>query len=102
MEISGRPDRKVVAIDCRVDGVSGHTSLQLADLSQGGGFVAGPARVERGERILVTFSLEGHELQCAARVAHVQPSRGFGFAFLLDELSEPARLALERFVDGDE
>ena len=99
VELSGRPDRKVVAIDCHVDGASGHAPLRLADLSPGGGFAAGHAAVERGQRIVVTFSLDGQELRCAARVAHVQPSRGFGFAFLLDELPEPARLALERFVD---
>jgi PilZ domain len=97
----GRPERKVVAIDCHVDDPSGHAPLQLADLSLGGGFVKGQADVRRDDRILVTFSLDGHELQCAARVAHVQPSRGFGFAFFQDELPEEARLALERFIDGD-
>ena len=101
MQPAGRPDRKAVDIDCHVNGTSGHAPLRLCDLSPGGGFAAGHAEVERGQRIVVTFSLGGRELQCAARVAHVQPSRGFGFAFLQDELPEPARVALERFVDGD-
>jgi PilZ domain len=103
MEPDGRPDRKPVAIDCHIDGAGASTGvpLQLADLSVGGGFVAGPAHVERGERIIVTFSLGGQALACAARVAHVQPSRGFGFAFFQDELPEPVRVALERFVEGE-
>src|SRR4051794_34675344 len=95
-ERRGREDRKLVAIDCHIEGVSGNAPLRLSDLGLGGGYVEGVAQVERDRRIIVTFSLDGHELQCAARVAHVQPSRGFGFAFFRDELPEEARLALER------
>jgi hypothetical protein len=97
-----RGGRKVVALECWVEGVSHRTSMRLSDLGVGGGYVDTPAQVERGDRIHVTFVLDGQELRCPARVAHVQPAIGFGFAFLGDELTDEQRLAIERFVEPDE
>jgi len=102
VETPGRHDRTRVAIDCQVDGTVAHERLHLADLSHGGGFAAGTADVQRGERIIVTFVLDGCEVWCPARVAHVQPTRGFGFAFLEDELPDTTRAALERYLRRDE
>jgi hypothetical protein len=76
--------------------------MRLSDLSLGGGFIGSPTQLTRGDRIHVTFVLEGQEVRCAARVAHVQPARGFGFAFLDDEMTDEACLAIERFVDPPE
>jgi hypothetical protein len=87
-----------VAIECRVEGISERTPFRLSDLGLGGGFVDTPAQVEAGARIRVAFSLNGQDLIFPARVAHVQPSIGFGFAFLGDELSDDARRALEQFL----
>jgi hypothetical protein len=98
----GRPDRKVVALECWVDDVSQRTPMRLLDLSVGGGFIGSPTQLARGDRIHVTFVLEGQEVRCAARVAHVQPARGFGFAFLEDEMADDASRAIERFVDPSE
>jgi hypothetical protein len=95
----GRSDRKRVAIECHVDGVAPGTPLYLADLSVGGGFVDTAASFQRGDRIHVTFTLNGQQVQCLARVAHVRPSVGFGFAFV-GELPGPTRLMLERFIDS--
>jgi hypothetical protein len=95
----GRQDRKVVAIECHVEGVSADTPLRLSDIGLGGGFVTGHAQVQRGDRVIVTFSLDGRELRCAARIAHVQPSRGFGFAFFQEELTPQVTVALQRFLD---
>src|SRR5688500_12817189 len=97
-----RGGRRVVAIECQVDGVSQRIPLRISDLSLGGGYVDTPAQVQQGARINVTCRLEGQELRCPARIAPVQPTIGFGFAFLTDDLSEEARLALERyFQSGD-
>src|SRR6187200_2708493 len=101
-EMPAREGRKAVDIECRVESASQRMSMRLSDLSAGGGFIGTPAEVERGDRMQVAFILEGREWQCSARVAHVQPERGFGFAFLGDELADEARLAIERFVDESE
>ena len=94
-----RSGRKVVALDCVVEGVSQRTSMRLSDVSLGGGFVDSAAQIERGDRIHVTFSIDGREFRFPARVAHVQPGIGFGFAFLTEGLTDDAVSALERFLD---
>ena len=97
-----RGGRRVVAIECQVDGVSQRTPLRLSDLSPGGGYVDTPAQVQQGDRINVTFMLEGQQLRWPARIAHVQPTIGFGFAFLTEDLSEEARAALERYFQSSD
>ena len=94
-----RGGRKVVALECWVEGVSQRVSMRLSDISVGGGYIDTLAQVERDDRIQVTFVLDGQELRCGARVAHVQPTIGFGFAFLEDGVTDEDRLAIERFVD---
>ena len=89
--------RKQVAIECMVDGFTRQT-MRMSDIGIGGGFIDSPAQVEPGDRIHVTFTLNGQELRCVARVGHVQRGIGFGFAFLQDEMTEDARSAIERFI----
>jgi hypothetical protein len=93
-----RSGRKIVAIDCVVEGVSSRAQMRLSDLGLGGGYVDTPTQVERGDRIQVTFAIDGHEFRFPARVAHAQPTFGFGFAFLAEEMADDARQALERFI----
>jgi hypothetical protein len=93
-----RAGRKIVSIDCHIDGVSRRSALRIPDIGVGGGFIDSPAPVQAGDVITLTFSLDGLEYQYRARVVHVQRTIGFGFAFLHDQLTEEARQALEQFV----
>ena len=73
--------------------------MRLSDLGLGGGYIDTPAQVAVGDEIRVAFTLGGEAIICPARVAHVQPSIGFGFAFL-GELDEPIRVEIEKFVSS--
>ena len=97
-----RGGRKVVAIECQVDGMSQRIPMRISDLSLGGGYVDTPAQVQQGDHIHVTFVLDGQELRCPARIAHAQPTIGFGFAFLTDDLSDEARGALDRYFQASD
>jgi hypothetical protein len=94
-----RSGRKMVALDCLVEGLSQHSTMRISDLGLGGGFVDASVQVQRDDRIHVTFTLDGQELRCAARVAHVQPAIGFGFAFV--DLTDETRSAIERYLGAD-
>ena len=96
-----RPQRKFVALDCHVDGISHRNPLRLSDLSMGGGFVDTQAQLQPGDPITVTFRLQDREFQFPAAVAHLQPGIGFGFKFLLEELSPDAHATLKAFVAPD-
>ena len=99
-QIPRRGGRKTVAIECQVDGVSRRTPLRISDLSLGGGFVDTPAHVQQGDRINVAFVLDGQEVRCPVRIAHVHPMIGFGFAFLTEALSEDARRTLKAYLES--
>ena len=100
-EQTPREHRKFVALECRVDGISQRNPLRLSDLSLGGGFVDTQAQLQPGDRIVVTFTLNDREFQYPATVAHLQKGIGFGFRFVVEEMSPEAIATLKAFVAPD-
>lgn len=93
-----RGERRSVMLDCRIDGVSGRKSMRLTDLSPSGGYVDTDVRFGQGDRINLTFVLDGTPVTVAAVIMHARDGAGFGFRIDLDRSSDAARRRISEFL----
>jgi hypothetical protein len=91
-------ERRSVMLDCRVDGVSSRKLLRLTDLSLSGGYVDTDVRFRRGDRIELTFALDGTPVTIAAVIMHARDGAGFGFRIDPARSSDEARRRIAEFL----
>lgn len=88
--------RQSVMLPCRVDGVTTSGTMQVADVSAGGCFIATRELMTAGSEVTVRAKFAGVELALGGRVVHVQPERGFAIEF--GDLPSDTRYLLEQFL----
>lgn len=87
--------RRAVLLECRIDGTSGPAATRLSDLSATGCYVESRTPVTVGASIAIRLTFGGALISVTGRIAHAQPSIGFGMEF--DPLStEIIQAFLER------
>jgi hypothetical protein len=97
-----RGGRRGMVAECSIEGVSSRADMRLTDLSLNGGFVDANVQCRPGDVVKLTIKLDGQEVTLKGRVAHVQPTVGFGFAIDSENLSDDARQLLSRYLEGVE
>jgi hypothetical protein len=88
--------RLPVVVECRIEGV--FTSLRLSELSFGGGYVDTTAILSVGDPVSLVMILDGEEATVSGRVVYTHAAMGFGFAFDHDQLREPSRTRITKFL----
>jgi hypothetical protein len=73
--------RRAVLIECRIDGMSGPAATRLSDLSAAGCYVESRTPVSVGASITIRVTFGGALISLIGRIAHAQPSVGFGMEF---------------------
>lgn len=73
--------RRAVLIECRIDGMSGPAATRLSDLSATGCYVESRTPVSVGASITIRVTFGGALISLFGRIAHAQPSIGFGMEF---------------------
>lgn len=92
--------RRAVLLECRIDGASGPTATRLSDLSPTGCYVESRNPVSVGASITIRLTFGGALLSLTGRIAHAQPSVGFGMKFdsmsmeVIEAFLEPAAVQM--------
>ena len=73
--------RRAILLECRIDGTSGAAATRLSDLSATGCYVESRMPVNAGASITIRLTFGGALLSLTGRIAHAQPSVGFGMEF---------------------
>ena len=73
--------RRAVLIECRIDGTSGPAATRVSDLSTTGCYVESRTPVSPGAHMTVRLTFGGAVITLSGRIAHAQPSIGFGMEF---------------------
>ena len=93
-----RHGRRAVLIECRIDGTSGPAATRLSDLSATGCYVESRTPVSVGASITIRVTFGGALISLTGRIAHAQPSIGFGMEFdpmsaeIIQAFLEPAEV----------
>jgi hypothetical protein len=74
--------RRAILIDCEIDGMSGlAAATRISDLSVTGCYVESRAQASVGAYIMIRLTFGGALITLTGRIAHAQPSVGFGMEF---------------------
>jgi len=76
-----RHARLPIVVECAVDGISGHGSMRLSDLSISGCYVDTSTTVPLGASVVIATVLQNQPVVLTGRVVHTQPRIGFGVQF---------------------
>ena len=94
--------RRAVLLECRIDGTSAAAATRVSDLSAVGCYVESRTPVLPGARITIRVTFGGAQISLAGRIAHTQPSIGFGMKFdplsaeILQAFLEPVGVGARR------
>jgi hypothetical protein len=91
-----RHGRLPIVVECSVEGISGHGSMRLSDLSVSGCYVDTSTSVPLGAAVVIATVLQNQPVVLTGRVAHTQPRIGFGVQF--DALGADVVGLLQQFV----
>jgi hypothetical protein len=86
--------------ECRIEGLSSRTEMRLTDLSLHGGYVDANVQCRSGDRVELTITLDGQPVTLIGRVAHIQPTIGFGFAIEPESMTGDVQVLLARYLEG--
>jgi hypothetical protein len=73
--------RRAILLDCEIDGMSGLAATRISDLSVTGCYVESRTQAGVGASIMIRLTFGGAHLTLTGRIAHAQPSVGFGIEF---------------------
>lgn len=73
--------RRAILVDCEIDGMSGLAGTRISDLSVTGCYVESRTPATVGAYIMIRLTFGGALITLTGRVAHAQPSVGFGMEF---------------------
>ena len=73
--------RRAILVDCEIDGMSGLAATRISDLSVTGCYVESRTQATVGASIMIRLTFGGAHLTLTGRIAHAQPSVGFGMEF---------------------
>jgi len=83
--MSGEDKRRHVRlpmiIECQVDGISGHGSMRMSDLSLSGCYIDTSTAVALGAEVAIAAVLKDRPVVLTGRVVHSHPRIGFGVQF---------------------
>lgn len=94
--------RRAVLLECRIDGTSAAAATRVSDLSAVGCYVESRTPVLPGAHITIRVTFGGAQISLAGRIAHTQPSIGFGMKFdplsaeILQAFLEPVGVGARR------
>ena len=92
-----RHPRRAILIECEIDGMSGLAGPRISDLSVTGCYVESRTHASVGTSITIRLTFGGALITLTGRVAHAQPSVGFGMEFdpisadIMQAFLEPAQ-----------
>jgi len=89
-----RQPRRLLMVECRLEGLSQRTATRISDLSLTGCFIEAITPMPVGRQITVYIDVGGDEVALNGRVARVQEEKGRGFALDFENLSEAAKAAV--------
>jgi PilZ domain len=92
-----RHTRLAIVVDCEVDGIQGHGSIRLSDLSVSGCYVDSATTVAPGTLVTIAAVLKGQPVVLPGHVMHCHPRIGFGVQF--DALPAEVVGAIQKFLD---
>ncbi|HVG73077.1 MAG TPA: PilZ domain-containing protein [Vicinamibacterales bacterium] len=73
--------RRAILIECEIDGMSGLAAPRINDLSVSGCYVESRTHATVGASIMIRLTFGGALITLTGRIAHSQPSVGFGMEF---------------------
>ena len=89
--------RRAILVECEIDGMSGLAATRISDLSVTGCYVESRNPATVGASIMIRLTFGGALITLTGRIAHAQPSVGFGMEFdpisadIMEAFLEPAR-----------
>jgi hypothetical protein len=73
--------RRAMLLECEIDGMSGLAATRISDLSVTGCYVETRTHASVGAHTMIRVTFGGALITLTGRIAHAQPSVGFGMEF---------------------
>ena len=77
----GQHTRRAILLECQIEGMSGLAATRISDLSAAGCYVESRCQASVGAYIMIRLTFGGALITLTGRIAHAQPSIGFGMGF---------------------